>query len=78
MTSAKLGFCLPREEEVRLVEDSPNSASAFVDAVFRAEGLDPETAGRRLYRRVHDMVADAFPQAEDAYAASLTREISPP
>jgi hypothetical protein len=31
-----------------------------VDAVFVAEGLDPATADRHLYRRVRDMVSKAY------------------
>jgi hypothetical protein len=33
---------------------------AFTDAVFSAEGLDPDAADRHLYRQVRDVVASAF------------------
>jgi hypothetical protein len=61
-----LGFCLPPSDIARLTKDPPDSVSSFTDAVFLAEGLDPETADRRLYRQVRDAVADAFRRAEDA------------
>jgi hypothetical protein len=38
---------------------------SFVDRIFRAEGLDPETADRRLYRQVRDTVAAAFDAMTD-------------
>jgi hypothetical protein len=60
----RLGFCLPPDDIVRLREDPPAEVLAFTDAVFTAEGLDPETADRHLYRQVRDMIADAFHQAE--------------
>lgn len=53
----RLGFCLPPDDWDRLAADPPQDAGAFTDAVFRAEGLDPETADLRLWRQVRDLVA---------------------
>jgi hypothetical protein len=55
-----LGFCLPPDDQKRLAEQPPVDAHAFTDAVFSAEGLDPTTADRHLYRQVRDMVLEAF------------------
>lgn len=56
----ELGFCLPPAEQEAMGAAPLNEVRAFVDRVFRAEGLDPETADRQLYRQVHDRVADMF------------------
>jgi len=56
----QLGFCLPPDEQARLAEHPPDSADAFTDAVFEAEGLDPATADRHLYRQVRNKVREAF------------------
>lgn len=60
----KLGFCLPPDDIARIKKNPPSDAIAFTDVVFIAEGLDPTTADRHLYRQVRNMVADAFWQAE--------------
>ncbi len=52
----ELGFCLPPLEQQRLVDNPPSEVLAYTDAVFRAEGLAPETAARHLYRQVPNMV----------------------
>jgi hypothetical protein len=56
----KYGFCLKPDEYRRLCADPPSEVTAFTDAVYRAEGLDPTTADRRVYRLVHDAVERAF------------------
>ena len=56
----ELGFCLPPEDEDKLIETPPNTVEAFTDAVFLAEGLDPQNADRHLYRQVRDKVAETF------------------
>ena len=56
----ELGFCLPPENENRLIENPPKTIDDFTDAVFRAEGLNPQYAERHLYRQVRDKVAEAF------------------
>ena len=58
----KLGFCLPPDRENKLIENPPATIEDFTDAVFRAEGLNPEHAERQLYRQVRDKVAEAFEQ----------------
>ena len=58
-----LGFCLPQEGYDALHENPPTELSDFVDAVFRHEGLDPETADLRLKRQVRDMIVKAHHQA---------------
>ena len=55
-----LGFCLDPEKENFILKSPPDSVESFADVVFIAEGLDPEQADRRLYKRVRDVVADAF------------------
>jgi hypothetical protein len=58
-----LGFCLPPDAQDRLIENPPGDTQAFTDAVFVAEGMNPQTARRELYRQVRDCVAAAFAQA---------------
>jgi hypothetical protein len=55
-----LGFCLPPEEKDRLMTSPPNTAEAFTDAVFLAEGMDPLLADRHLWRQVRNRVREAF------------------
>jgi hypothetical protein len=63
----RLGFCLPPETQTLLAESPPEDIDEFTVAVFRAEGLDPETADQQLYCDVKNMVATAFRQsASDA------------
>jgi len=52
----ELGFCLLSGERERLSSSPPDSVQAFTDAVFLAEGLDPTTVDKRLWRQVHDRV----------------------
>lgn len=56
----RLGFCLPPVEMHRLCQHPPADVQAFTDAVFIAEGMDPELADRHLYRQVRDLVRMAF------------------
>ncbi len=60
----KYGFCLPPAHIEHLKEYAPDEVRAFTDAVFRAEGLDPETARLHLYRQIRTEIADAFRRAE--------------
>ena len=57
---ADKGFCLPATEHDKLLENPPIEPVAFTDAVFRAEGLNPETVRRDLYREVRDFVTATF------------------
>ena len=55
-----LGLCLPPADQDGLAAEPPSDVRAFTDAVFLAEGLDPALADRHIYRRVQDMVSEAF------------------
>jgi hypothetical protein len=55
-----MGFCLPPAEHNKLLENPPQDPGVFTDAVFLAEGLNPQTARRDLYREVRDFVTTAF------------------
>ena len=54
------GFCLDPDRRRRLCADPPADVTAFTDAVYRAEGLDPATADQRVYRLVHGAVEKAL------------------
>jgi hypothetical protein len=54
------GFCLHPDKRRRLCADPPSGVTAFTNAVYRAEGLDPATADQRVYRLVLGAVAEAF------------------
>jgi hypothetical protein len=56
----RYGFCLPSDEQGKLLANPPQEVIAFVDAVFIAEGINPETSDRNTYRAVRDRVAEAF------------------
>lgn len=56
----ELGFCLPPESHNQLVESPPNTVEDFTNAVFLAEGLNPEYVERHLYRQVRDKIAETF------------------
>jgi hypothetical protein len=60
-----LGFCLLPEARLKLRHDPALDVATFTNAVFLAEGLEPSRADRQLYRRVRDMIQDAFRRAED-------------
>jgi hypothetical protein len=55
-----LGFCLPANVAQTLESNPPRGIDAFTRAVFKAEGLDPALADRRLYDQVRRAVALAF------------------
>ena len=61
----QLGLCIPPDEWLRLATEPPSEAIAFTDAVFLAEGLDPATADRHLYRQARDIVIEAFRRASN-------------
>ncbi len=62
----EFGFCLPPEAQERLAKEPPADADEFTVQVFLAEGLDPSSADRKLYRRVKAVVGDAFKASEKA------------
>ena len=61
----KLGFCLPPDQQQRLIDQTPESVADFTHAVIVGEGLNPEMVDRKLYRRVEAMIADAFARSEE-------------
>jgi len=61
----RLGFCLPPDAVDRIKGQPPADVEGFTDAVFSAEGFDPTTADRKLYRQVQAMVAKAFQESEE-------------
>jgi len=63
-----LGFCLPPDDGMRLAKNPPGDVRSFVDAVFPAEGMNPEMADRHLYRQVTKVVREAFPRDSEPYA----------
>ena len=60
-----LGFCLPPDAQAHLEQSPPSNVAGFTDEVFTAEGLDPSTADRHLYRQVKALIADAFRRSEE-------------
>jgi hypothetical protein len=58
----ELGFCLSAEQQSGLLADPPSTVDAFTDAVFVAEGLNPNLADRHLWRQVRDRVSQCFKQ----------------
>jgi len=67
----RLGFCLPPDAVERLTEDPPAGVDQFTAAVFVAEGLDPSTAERKIYRQVKAIVSDAFRRSEERQSAAF-------
>ena len=52
----ELGFCLSSVEYDRLTQDPPLDARQFANEIYRAEGLDPETADIGLWRKVRNRI----------------------
>jgi hypothetical protein len=65
-----LGFCLHSPEYDELCDNPPEKINAFTNAVFAAEGMNPETADRCLYRRVQEYVAEAFRHSQNPSESS--------
>jgi hypothetical protein len=61
-----LGFCLPPDEYARLRENPPTDINDFTEAIFIAEGLDPQYASRHLYREVKAVIINAFLKHDEA------------
>jgi hypothetical protein len=49
-----LGFAIHPNEFETLIAMLPCDAATFVDAILRAEGMNPETVDRSLWRQVRD------------------------
>ena len=56
----RLGYCLPPEDQQRIIADPPTSVDTFTDAVVIAEGLDPVLMATEQRQAVRRMVAGAF------------------
>jgi hypothetical protein len=56
----RLGYCLPPEDQQRIIDDPPASVDAFTDAVIVAEGLDPVLMATEQRQQVRRMVAAEF------------------
>jgi len=54
-----LGFCSMRERYDRLIHSMPRDLTEVVNEIFKAEGLNPEYADRRLWRSVRAKVVAA-------------------
>ena len=72
----RLGFCLSPKDYRRLSDSPPSTVPEFTGAVFSAEGLDPATADRHLYRQVKEIVANAFRSAELTEAPDMSETLS--
>ncbi|WP_194815806.1 hypothetical protein [Nocardia sp. XZ_19_385] len=57
----ELGFCPPLDEKSRLCASPPKDVDSFTDAVFVAEGMDPNE-DTRLRKLVRQKVMRAFQQ----------------
>jgi len=64
----KYGFCLPLLWHARLEKNPPKSVDKFIDTVFRAEGLDPITSDRDVYKAMREEVRLAFERSRSASA----------
>ena len=60
----RLGFCLPPADTVRIQQEPPLDARDFANAVFLAEGMDPEASDLHLWRQVRDVIQVHFARAE--------------
>ncbi len=56
----KLGYCLPPDERDRLLTNPPLTVYEFTEAVFWADGEDPDAADKKLLNDVRSVVAAAF------------------
>ncbi|MFI6996616.1 hypothetical protein [Nocardia sp. NPDC050175] len=59
----ELGFCLPVDEKSRLCASPPTDVDSFTDAVFVAEGMDPNE-DKRLRELVRQKIMRAFKWAD--------------
>ena len=56
----RLGYCLPPDDQQRIISDPPTSVDAFTDAVVTAEGFDPVLMATEQRQQVRRMVAAEF------------------
>jgi len=55
---AKLGYCLPPDDQEAILSNPPPDADAFVDAVLIAEGRDPNLMTKQERRPMLDIVGE--------------------
>lgn len=60
---AKLGFTLFQPDFTVLAARLPENVQEFVDAIFVAEGMNPHSVDRNLWRQVRDAVINAHDQS---------------
>ncbi len=56
----KLGYCLPPEDQARILAAPPGDVDSFTDEVLRVEGLDPTSVDRHQRRELRDLVSRHF------------------
>ena len=56
----RLGYCLPPDDQQRIIDNPPISVDAFTDAVVVAEGLDPVLMATEQRQEIRRIVAAAF------------------
>ncbi|MCB1087016.1 MAG: hypothetical protein KDM63_08220 [Verrucomicrobiae bacterium] len=61
----RLGFCLPPNEGIRILESPPADIGEFAKMVFAAEGIPEAEVTRHLRREVEATIARHFEAAED-------------
>jgi len=59
------GFCLPPQNDARIMASPPTTVDAFIHEVFLAEGLDIEMADRHLVRQMRGSISAFFARHED-------------
>jgi hypothetical protein len=68
------GICLYPDQVEEFLAPCPEDAATFTEAVFVAEGLDPN-AHRRLYERVFNLVEAAFSRSEKRQCDELAERM---
>ena len=63
----KLGFCLDPAKKDAIVRNCPDTIDEFTRQMILAEGLEPDTVDRHLYRQVRAYVRNAFKESESWY-----------
>lgn len=67
----QFGFCLPPEDNRRLIRTPPADAESFTDEVFVADGFEPRSAPPDLYRQVLDLVTAAYDQTSAPHPSTM-------
>jgi len=56
----KFGFCLAPKISNRLVKFPPRTSAKFAESVIVAEGLNPESMDKNLYKNVLKEIENVF------------------